>query len=444
MTLSVRTIFRFTTPLLVFGAVLGALTLVNRFDAAAPVVPAAAPVGAAVADRAGGDRVEELQRAIAARPDDAPAYAALGEAFLQRARETGDPGWYARAGRAFAAGLRRDPRDLGALLGAGTLANLRHDFRAGLRLGEAAHRAEPALARPYVVLADAQIELGRYRAALASIQRLVDLKPGLASYARASYFRELSGDRAGALAAMRLAVSAGGTAESVAYVQVLLGDLELGRGRVGAARDAYRAALAAMPAYPQALAGLARVAVAGGDLRGAAARLRPSVARLPLTTTLTLLADVELAAGRRAAGAAQLAVVRAQRRLLAAAGAVPDAEAVLFEADHGAPARAIALGRRVWRSAPSVRSADALGWALTRAGRPLAGLRWAHRALRLGSLDPLFRYHAGIAARAVSARAEGARAAGTRAEAARDLRIAAAGRGALSPLAYRRVQEALR
>ena len=37
---------------------------------------------------------------------------------------------------------------------------------------------------------------------------------------------------------MRLALSAGGAPESVAYVQVLLGDLELARGRSAAARDA--------------------------------------------------------------------------------------------------------------------------------------------------------------------------------------------------------------
>ena len=79
---------------------------------------------------------------------------------------------------------------------------------------------------------------------------------------------------------------------------------------------------------------------------------------------------------------------------------MPDAESVLFEADHGSPARAVALGRRVWAAAPSVRSADALGWALTRAGRPAEGLHWARRALQLGSRDPLFRFHAGrIAAR---------------------------------------------
>ncbi|HMJ03308.1 MAG TPA: tetratricopeptide repeat protein, partial [Conexibacter sp.] len=259
-------------------------------------------------------------------------------------------------------------------------------------------------------------------------------KPGLPAYARASYFRELSGDRAGAIEAMRFAASAGGTAESVAYVQTLLGDLELGRGRPGAARAAYRAALTAVPGHPQGSAGLARVRVAGGGLGEAAARLRRATERLPLTTSLTLLADVELAAGRRAASAATLGVVRAQQRLLRAAGAIPDAERVLFEADHGAPARAVALGRRVWRQAPSVRSADALGWALTRAGRPRDGLRWARRALRLGSLDPLFRYHAGIAAQA----------AGQTDEAARDLRIAAVGRAALSPLAARRLAEALR
>ena len=52
-----------------------------------------------------------------------------------------------------------------------------------------------------------------------------------------------------------------------------------------------------------------------------------------------------------------------------------------------------------------MRSADALGWALTRAGRPRAGLRWARRALRLGSLDPLLRFHAGMAALAAGATA---------------------------------------
>jgi tetratricopeptide (TPR) repeat protein len=265
----------------------------------------------------------------------------------------------------------------------------------------------------------------------------------------------LSGDLTGAASAMRLAVSAGGSAESAAYVSVLLGDLELQRGRIEAARAAYTDALRAMPGYPAGLVGLARAQMAGGSLERASARLRRAADRMPLPRTLTLLAEVERTLGHEEAAEAALAAARAQVALVggqaalpppagdapapeggASAGAavLPDAEAVLFAADHGSPAAAVRLGRRVWRSAPSVRSADALGRALTRAGRPVEGYRFARRALRLGSRDPLFRLHAGIAAKE----------AGLAAPAARHLAIAAAGRAALSPRALDRLREARR
>jgi hypothetical protein len=231
---------------------------------------------------------------------------------------------------------------------------------------------------------------------------------------------------------MRLAASAGGAPENVAYVQVLLGDLQLQRGRVGAARLAYTTSLRGLPGYPAGMVGLARADAAGGALGGAAARLRRAAATLPLTSTLALQAQVERALGNDARADAALATVRAQQRLYAAAATAPDAEAVLFEADFGSPRRAVALGRRVWRSAPSVRSADALGWALTRAGRPVAGYRFARLALRLGSRDAAFRLHAGVAAQR----------AGVTGAAARHLAIAAAGRAALAPQAAALLAEA--
>ncbi len=67
------------------------------------------------------------------------------------------------------------------------------------------------------------------------------------------------------------------------------------------------------------------------------------------------------------------------------------------------------LARRAWAQAPSVRSADALGWALTRSGDPRAGLVWARRALKLGSRDPLFLNHAGLTALAAGRRPAGVR-----------------------------------
>jgi tetratricopeptide (TPR) repeat protein len=322
MTLSPPNIFKLLAPIAVFASVLAVLLATGGGDApVAALRDAEAPAGGAVAGATSlpdegvptGDAVADFQRAVRASPESGAAYAGLGEAYLARARETGDPSFYSRADRAFDAALRRSPDDLGALIGAGTLAGLRHDFAGQLRIGRRAVAQAPELARPYTVVADAQIELGRYEAAARTIQRLVDRKPGLASYARASYYRELSGDLAGAASAMRLAVSAGGSAESAAYVSVLLGDIELQRGRIETARAAYTDALRALPEYPAGLVGLARAQMAGGSLEGAAARLRRAADRMPLPQTLTLVAEVRRALGNDAAAEAALAAARTQQ-----------------------------------------------------------------------------------------------------------------------------------
>jgi tetratricopeptide (TPR) repeat protein len=422
---------RLLAPLAVFAAVLAAMVALNGGATSPPALSAGGAAGGDLG-RASGDPLADAQAAVRAAPASASAYASLGGAYLERARETGDPGFYSRADRALDAALRRDPSSLAALVGAGTLAGLRHDFSDQLRLGREASSVAPELARPLTVIADAQVELGRYSAARRTVQRLVDLKPSLPAYARASYYRELHGDLYGAVEAMRFAVSAGGSPESAAYVETLLGDLELTRGRIAAARTAYRMAVRDLPDFPQALTGLARIDAARGRLHLAAARLRRSTNELPLTTALTLLAEVEGAIGQKRAATADLAAARVQHGLLGRNGTLPDAEAVLFEANHGSPRRAVSLGRRVWRAAPSIRSADALGWALTRAGHPRDGLVWARRALRTGSRDPLFRLHAGLAAR----RAGRVRAAG------RYLTTASKGRAALSPASIRLLEEA--
>jgi tetratricopeptide (TPR) repeat protein len=225
-----------------------------------------------------------------------------------------------------------------------------------------------------------------------------------------SYVRELRGDLDGAADAMALAVAAGAAApEDVAAAQVLHGDLELARGRLGAAERDYALALASSPRFVPALAARSRLAAARGDLAGAIATMRRVVARLPLPEHVIALGELQLADGRGAAARRTFALVGAQQALLAGAGVNSDAELALFEADHGDRARGVELARRAWAAAPSVRSADALGWALTRAGRPRAGLEWARRALRLGTLDHGFRFHAGMSALAAGRAAEGRR-----------------------------------
>jgi tetratricopeptide (TPR) repeat protein len=344
-------------------------------------------------------QIEGLQAEVRQSPSDPDGYSQLGLAYLQQVRETGDPGFYPRAQGVFEQALSLNPNDFTATSGLGTLALARHDFRGALALGERARRISPDVARNDGVIADAQIELGRYDDAGRTLQHYVDVKPELSSYARVSYFRELHGDLAGALAAMRLAVSAGGgTPENVGYVQALVGKLQFDRGDYGAAETAYRAALGTDPGFPAAVAGLARVEAAGGDFGPAIERLRGLIQRLPLPEYVIALGDVERAAGMRTAAVRDYSLVEAESRLLQANGVNTDAELALFEADHGDPAQAVELGARAWAAAPSVRSADAYSWALSRAGRDQEALAMSSRAMHLGSRDPSFLYHAGMVA----------------------------------------------
>ncbi len=387
------------TTSVVFAAVLVVLGLVNASSGPSlsrvdPGATASTPSGTSTAARILG-----LEAVIRGGGANAQTYAALGGALLQQVRETGDPTAYSRAGMAFAKGIERSPRSLDATVGLGTLALARHEFRAALRHGQTARQEHPRSFAPFAVLVDAEVELGRYGAVERTLQQMVDFKPGLSSYARVSYFRELHGDLAGAVAAMRLAASAApGSGENGAYVQTLLGNLEFSRGRLAAAAASYRVALAAFPGYVRASAGLAGVDAAQGNFGPAIERLRAVVERLPLPEYVIALGETQEAAGRTGAARASYALVGAEAKLLQANGVNTDVDLALFEANHGSAAKSVVLGRRAWRQAPSVRSADAYAWALSRAGRDEMALRFSAEAMKLGSRDPSFLYHAGIIA----------------------------------------------
>ena len=434
-TLNRPSLIKLLVPLFAFAATLLAVKLIDSPSGSTSAGTSAGAGAGGFADaRTTDQRIRSLQAAVKSDTSRAAPYASLGAAYLQKARETADPAQYARAESALREALERDPREAGALTAMGSLANARHDFGAGLRYGEQARAAAPGAVKPYGVIVDAQVELGRYDAAERTLQRMVDLKPNLDSYARVSYVRELHGDLPGAIEAMRLAASAGGDArENFAYVQTLIGNLELARGRTADAERSYRSAVARFDSYVPAQAGLARAAIARGDLDVAIRRYRKVVTRLPLPEYVVGLAETELAAGRRGAAREDLALVEVQQRLLRRGGVNVDSEMAIVEADHGNPSRAVSLARRAWTAAPSVRSADALGWALTRAKQPQAGLEFARRALRLGSRDALFLYHAGIAARD----------AGEPGGARRYLTRALAGNEQFSALHARRAQAAL-
>ena len=389
----------FTALALLLGGVLAADPAAN---------PPARSAPAALAERVfAGFSTESIDDEIlllrdeARRTDTGQAFALLGLAYQQRARETADPTDYVRSEAALRRALARDRRNLYALGGLGSLALSRHRFAEALALGRRARRLSPTTARTYGVIGDALVELGRYNEAFRAYDRMASLKPGLAAYARVSHARELLGDWRGAVAAMRLARDAAGSQrEPLAWTQVQLGKLYFSRGRLGPAAREHRAALAVFPGYVHALDALARVEAARGRLRRAAELERAAVERNPLPEFAGFLGDLYRSQGEERRARDQYALVGAIERVLVANGVKTDLETAAFDVDHGVRLEAaLARAQRAQHERPSIQADDVLSWALARTGRCGEALRYSERALRLGTLEATTFFHRGMVER---------------------------------------------
>ena len=345
----------------------------------------AAPPGAAAgASASPATDVATLEARVQADPQDLQGWQQLGTAYVHQAIATGDPSFYGLAAKALDRADALQPGDATTLVARGTLQLSLHPFADALASGQAALAARPDDRDALAVVVDASVETGRYDDAAATLQRLVDIHPSLAALSRVSYLRELHGDTPGAIVAMQQAVAAGGSAFDTATVTAFLGDLYWNTGRVDDASVQYERAATLSPGLVTAEVGRARIEAARGDRKAAIARLQAVVDRYPTPIASTLLGDLT----------GDYGLVRTTYRLQEAAGGVVDLEAALFEADHGDPAVAVRRGQAAEADRHTVYTADALAWALHKAGRDAEALPHLQDALRLGTGDALLHYHA--------------------------------------------------
>lgn len=367
--------------------------LVTRF-----VTVSSEPASEAVpVARAPGEQVATLERRVATNPADLGGWQGLASAYLARAAATADPADYALAEAAIETADELRPGDPVTTATRGQLALSLHEFADALELGERARSELPDNPAVLAVVVDAEVELGHYDEAAATLQTLLDRRPALPALARVSYLRQLHGDLPGATTAMSQAATAGsGSAFDEAVVTSLLGDLHRRAGDLDAAAAAYGRALDDAPELVSAVVGAAWVQAAEGDVDGAVAAVEAQVDRFPALAAVLFLADVQRADGAAADAADAAELVRAIAALQEEAGQVVDLEMALFEADEGTdPDRAVELAERAYGARPdNIFVADALAWALFRAGDPAAARPLVDEALRLGSTEPLIRYHA--------------------------------------------------
>jgi tetratricopeptide (TPR) repeat protein len=341
------------------------------------------------------------RRRVQRRPRDSDGYRRLGDAFVLKARASGDMSYLARAEEALKKSVELTPESAGAWSHLAYVFVTRHQFAEAVTHAARAIALDAGGADAYGVLGDALLELGRYEEAATAYRRMVELDGSLASYSRLSGLKNLHGDVEGAIADLELAIRLGkanaSPREAVAWAHWQLGGEHFALGNLEAAEGQYRQALDVMPGYYRGLSGLAQVRAAQGRLEEAAELYRKSLEVIPLPETAAALGDVHARLGRADEARRQYAVVEYIGTLNAANQAMYNRELALFYADHDIKLdRALDLTEREIKERKDIYGHDALAWVLYKSGRPAEASAAITEALKLGTRDPRLFFHAGM------------------------------------------------
>nr|WP_318198010.1 tetratricopeptide repeat protein [Streptomyces sp. MCL20-2] len=343
-----------------------------------------------------GDR----QKWVESHPEDAPSLATLGTAYVEWARRSADTSYYARAEQALKRSLEARPGERGngeAWLGLAALANARHDFLAAKRWGETVKKQQPKAWSVYPVLIDAYTGLGDRKAATAATETFGELRKGVPALARTADLYRGNGWREDALATAREAADRATQPAEKAEALHRLGELAWERGEPEEAVAQFDAALRTDAAQYASLAGRARALVALERTDEALAAYQSAQEKLPRPQYALELGELYESLGLDGDARTQYAKLREMVAAAKKDGVDESLVLARFEADHGDPEAAVELLRAQWRGQHrSAAVADALGWALHRAGKSEEGLEYAQLAADTGVRNASYAYHLGV------------------------------------------------
>lgn len=343
------------------------------------------------------DSIAAAQQRLDRLPGDYNTWATLGSAYVEQARVTADPSYYPRAEGALqeSLALRPDDNDA-ALTGLGALANARHDFAEAADLAGQALAINSYSATAYGVLADALTQLGDYPGATAAVGQMLALRPGIASFTRASYDFELHGDIDNARSALEQALDSAQDPSGESFCLYYLGQLAFATGDLDEAQAQFAAGLQIAPDESSLLLGQARVDAARGNVDDAVSGFQRVVNARPLPENFIEFGQYLESVGRLDEAQDQFAVVATVRTLFEANGVADDLSTALYAADHGDPATALSAAEAEYERRQNIDSSDAMAWALYSAGRYAEALPFAVAATSIGGTNALFVFHRGM------------------------------------------------
>jgi tetratricopeptide (TPR) repeat protein len=342
--------------------------------------------------------IERLTAKTREHRQDRGAWTALGDAFMQKARETADASYYARAEQAFERARTLDATHVDALIGLAWVQSARHEFEKSTETAKKALELDPASAAAYGLLGDGALELGEYDLATEHYQRMLDLRPDVSAYSRTAHLLFVTGDARRAAWLMGKAINAGAPyAENTAWCRAQLALMHLATGNLVAAEQVVAQAVARTPSNYHVLFAQGRVRAARADYVGAIESYRRASAIAPQHEVLVALGQLYLVTDDGKSAEQQWALVDTITKLNKANGVQGDVQLARFLADRERRLpESLAIAELEWKRRPNVFVADALAWSYYKNGRYADARRMIVKALAHRTPDASFFFHAGM------------------------------------------------
>jgi tetratricopeptide (TPR) repeat protein len=353
-------------------------------------------------------RIAEYQHAVKSDPSSAEKQNALAAAYIQKLRETGDGSYLERAGKVLDGVLARDSVNYEALRLRNEIALNLHQFAIVAEESRKLAAISPKDPRNWGTLGDALMEMGEYDQAADAYQQMVNVRPGLSSYNRVAFYRFVTGDAEGAIAATTNAIGAGSRIpENLAWCLVDLGWMYFKTGKIGEAAAAFGNALRVFPGYHRAYAGAGQALASQGRLSEAIESYRQAQAVVPLPEYAAALAELYAISGNESEAKKQRALLDMLDRIGQAKGETTNRNLAVVYADQDRKLdRALQLAQAELNSRKDVYTYDALAWALYKNRRYPEAEAASAKALRMKTAEPMFYFHAGMIAAALDKQAE--------------------------------------
>jgi tetratricopeptide (TPR) repeat protein len=342
--------------------------------------------------------VAKASAAAARRPQSDEAWVNLGDAFMQKGRETADTAYYSKAENAYRKALDLNAKSVEAMVGMAWVNGGRHEFEASIDWSRKVLAIDPKNPAAFGLIGDAAVEMGDYDEAFDQYQKMLDIKPDLSSYGRSAHLLQITGDTRRATWLMMKGVAAGSPyAENTAWCRSQVALIYFAEGAYVPAEQVLEEGLKNLPNDYRLLAAMGRVKAAKKDYAAAIQYYRKAIEIAPQQDTVAALGDLYQLTGQTEEMKNQYALVDSIARLNKANGVKGDMLTAKFYADHDMHLEeALKMEEEEYATRKNVYVADTLAWCYFKNGRIEEAKKYIRLALKQKTPEALFRFHQGI------------------------------------------------